>query len=385
MKSNWQRVPLSEVADLTVGFVGTMAKHYIEDGVPFLRSTNISPFKIDLSDLKYISREFNEKISKSQLNPDDVVIVRTGKPGACAVIPSKPEPWNCSDLVIIRPNKQRIMPLYLASYINLASGVINAHLVGAVQQHFNVGAAKNMIIDVPPIEEQKKICGLIGAIIDKIELNQRINDNLQQQVQILFKEQFLSHDEIPDGWKALTLGDVSEISAGGDKPKRISNQKTEECPYPVYSNGISNEGLYGYTADYKISAESVTVSARGTIGFVCLRRIQYTPIVRLVTLIPHTDIISAKYLYLWLKNVPIHGTGTTQQQLTVPDFRKTEIIIPSAIEMAAFTDTVSPLFQQMWANQDENNKLADIRDTLLPKIMSGEIGVSTMQVKMKSI
>ena len=178
MKSNWQRVPLSEVADLTVGFVGTMAKHYVEQGIPFLRSTNISPFKIDLSDIKYISPDFNEKISKSQLNADDVVIVRTGKPGACAVIPEKTEPWNCSDLVIIRPNKTKILPLYLASYINLAYGVINSQIVGAVQQHFNVGAAKNLIIEIPPINEQEKICHIITSINQKMEINFKINGNL---------------------------------------------------------------------------------------------------------------------------------------------------------------------------------------------------------------
>ena len=174
----------------------------------------------------------------------------------------------------------------------------------------------------------------------------------------------------------MALGDISEMSAGGDKPKTISDQKTEECQYPIYSNGVSDEGLYGFTTDYKISAESVTVSARGTIGFVCLRHIPYTPIVRLVTLVPRTNIISAKYLYLWLKSIPIHGTGTTQQQLTVPDFRKTEIIIPTEVEMREFTETVNPLFQQMWANQDENAKLADVRDALLPRLMSGELDVS---------
>lgn len=226
------------------------------------------------------------------------------------------------------------------------------------------------------LDTQRKISGLLGAIDEKIELNNAINNNLEQQAQAFFQERFLSHDGIPDDWKTLTLGDVSEMSAGGDKPKTTSNQKTEECPYPIYSNGISDEGTYGYTTDYKISVESVTVSARGTIGFVCLRHIPYTPIVRLITLIPHTNIISAKYLYLWLKSVPIHGTGTTQQQLTVPDFRKNKIIIPPVTEMATFTKIVSPLFQQMWANQDENNSLADIRDTLLPKLMSGKLDVS---------
>lgn len=178
MKSKWKTVELSEVADLTVGFVGTMASHYTEDGVLFLRSTNIEPFDIKMDDVKFISRDFHEKIKKSQLNENDVVIVRTGKPGACTVIPKKAEPWNCSDLVIIRPNQNELDPVFLASYINLASGVINAHLVGAVQQHFNVGAAKKMKIPLPSISEQKRIASIVRALNDKIKTNCEINDNL---------------------------------------------------------------------------------------------------------------------------------------------------------------------------------------------------------------
>ncbi len=170
------------------------------------------------------------------------------------------------------------------------------------------------------------------------------------------------------------------MGAGGDKPKTVSATQTENCPYPIYSNGISDEGLYGFTDEYKIKDESITVSARGTIGFVCLRHIPYTPIVRLVTLVPNTDVLSAKYLYLWLKNSPIHGTGTTQQQLTVPDFRKTEIVLPTKEEMDSFTDTVTPLFEATWANQVENTKLSNMRDVLLPKLMSGELDVSELDI-----
>lgn len=207
-----------------------------------------------------------------------------------------------------------------------------------------------------------------------------INDNLLQQAEALFKERFFAYDDLPLGWKRMILGDVSDMGAGGDKPKSISDQKTKVHQYPIYSNGINDEGLYGFTTDYKISEESVTVSARGTIGFVCLRHIPYTPIVRLVTLVPRPSIVSAKYLYLWLKNIPIHGTGTTQQQLTVPDFRKTEIIIPPEADMKKFTETVDPLFLQVWANQEENAKLADIRATLLPRLMSGELDVSDLDL-----
>lgn len=170
------------------------------------------------------------------------------------------------------------------------------------------------------------------------------------------------------------------MGAGGDKPKLVSTIQTEESPYPIYSNGIDNEGLYGFTNGYKIADESVTVSARGTIGYVCLRYQPYTPIVRLVTLIPKKEVVSAKYLYLWLRNSNIQGTGTTQQQLTVPNFQKTEIIVPTKAEMDSFTDIVTPLFETIWANQAENSKLADFRDTLLPRLMSGELNVSNIDL-----
>mgnify|MGYP002744238057 CR=1 FL=1 len=230
------------------------------------------------------------------------------------------------------------------------------------------------------IETQQKIAHILKSIDEKIELNNAINNNLEQQVQALFRNQFLTQETLPDGWIKVTLGEISLMGAGGDKPKTVSATQTENCPYPIYSNGISDEGLYGFTNEYKIKDESITVSARGTIGFVCLRHKSYTPIVRLVTLIPNTDVLSAKYLYLWLKNSPIHGTGTTQQQLTVPDFRKTEIILPTKEEMSSFTDTVTPLFEAMWANQDENTKLSKVRDSLLPKLMSGELDVSDIEL-----
>ena len=248
------------------------------------------------------------------------------------------------------------------------------------RQRVQTEVVQNLDIWVPSNEEQQRISVLLKSLDDKIAANTEINKNLHEQIEALFKERFLSHDSLPFGWTQMTLGEVSEICAGGDKPQIISNHKTEVCQYPVYSNGISNEGIYGFTTDYKISSESVTVSARGTIGYVCLRHIPYTPIVRLVTLIPHENILSTKYLYLWLKSIPIHGTGTTQQQLTVPDFRNTEIIIPPEADMREFTELVNPLFHQMWSNQDENEKLAELRAELLPRLMSGELDMSSINL-----
>lgn len=235
---------------------------------------------------------------------------------------------------------------------------------------------------LPPIEEQKQISSVLKMIDEKIKNNRRVNENLEQQAQAIFKSWFIDFDPFgnqkPSDWSVSTLGNVSAMGTGGDKPQTVSQIKTDLCQYPIYSNGLSEEGLYGFTDKPKIFEESVTVSARGTIGFVCLRHIPYVPIVRLITLIPKTEIVSAKYLYLWLKQLHIAGTGTTQQQLTVPDFRKTEILVPVQEIMTLFTTTVEPIFKKIWTNQSENEKLASLRDTLLPKLMSGELDVSTI-------
>ena len=96
----------------------------------------------------------------------------------------------------------------------------------------------------------------------------------------------------------------------------------------------------------------------------------------MVTLVPHTEVLSAKYLFFWLKQLHIAGTGTTQQQLTVPAFQKTEILVPSIDTVTLFDEIVDPIYQTIWSNQSENEQLASIRNTLLPKLMSGELDVS---------
>ena len=174
--TEWKTVKLGDVADaITVGFVGQMALEYKENGIPFLRSQNVEPHKLKLDGLKYISEEFHNKIKKSALSPGDVVIVRTGKPGATAVIPSSLKIANCSDLVIVRPG-EKIDSRYLSYFINSIGNIhIAAHLVGAVQQHFNVGSARNFEIPHPPLPTQKKIPKLNGDLDDKKELNSRMN------------------------------------------------------------------------------------------------------------------------------------------------------------------------------------------------------------------
>ena len=233
-------------------------------------------------------------------------------------------------------------------------------------------------VNIPAIDVQKKVVAILSSLDNKIRLNRRINDNLEEQAKALFKSWFVDFDR--NEWVHYELGDITLITAGGDRPSKYTNKKTIECYVPIYSNGIDNEGLYGYTDVAKIHEESITISARGTIGYVCLRLEPYVPIVRLISIIPNKKELSAKYLYLWALTQNITGTGTTQQQLTVPIFRKTPISIPSDTKLKQFNSIADPLFSQIESNKKENIKLSTLRDTLLPKLMSGELSVEEVSL-----
>ena len=365
------RYRLEEIVDVTMGQSPKSEYYNTEkDGYPFLQGNRTFGFKYPTFDT------YTTVVTKFAKAGDVIMSVRAPV-GALNITPV--------DMCLGRGVCSLRMKNGNQSFLFYMMKYYVSHLLkkesGTVFGSVNRNDINGLEVDIPKdVEEQKRIARYLEMIDDKIELNNEINNNLEQQVQTLFRNQFLTQEFLPDGWIRATLGEVSLMGAGGDKPKTVSATQTENCPYPIYSNGISDEGLYGFTNEYKIKDESITVSARGTIGFVCLRHIPYTPIVRLVTLIPKTDVLSAKYLYLWLRNTHIHGTGTTQQQLTVPDFRKTDIILPTKEEMTLFTDTITPLFEAIWENQAQNLKLSNTRDALLPKLMSGELDVSNIDI-----
>lgn len=332
----------------------------------------------------FINNEKFETMKRFQVKDNDLIISCSGTVGCVSIIgPDDPKGIISQALLILRANTDIVLPQYLKYFFASREGynAIVSRSSGSVQVNISKREIIEQIeIDLPDIPTQRKIVKILESLDDKIAINKKINDNLQQQVTALFRSWFVDFapfgGAMPISWNISSLGETTEMGAGGDKPKITSPIKTSECPYPIFSNSLSDYGLYGYTNEAKIYVESVTVSARGTIGFVCLRHVPYVPIVRLVTLIPKRKFMSAKYLYLYLRQLNISGTGTTQQQLTVPDFRKTEIIIPDKDTMTAFTELITPMFEKMWENEEENYSLAKTRDTLLPKLMSGEIDVS---------
>jgi type I restriction enzyme S subunit len=285
----------------------------------------------------------------------------------------------------------------------------NAH--GAVFDTITRKTFETVSASIPALPTQTAIAEILSSLDDKIELNNKINQELENLAQALFKRWFIDFEfpfdfaqgkpnangepykssggemveselgDIPKGWEVKEIGLVAKLGAGGDKPKNVSEIPTEELNIPIYSNGITNDGLYGYTDKAKIFEESVTISARGTIGFLCLRTTPFVPIVRLISASADEQYISTKYLYMWLKNQNIYGNGTTQQQLTVPDFKTSKILLAERTLVDEYTVQMNGIIENINFNKSENQELTNLRDTLLPRLISGALEVSEVMAE----
>jgi type I restriction enzyme, S subunit len=172
--SEWHSTTFEAVCDeITVGYVGKMATEYRDSGIPFLRSLNVRPFRFDRRELKLISPAFHKVLAKSKLSPGDVVIVRSGAPGQCCVIPPELTEANCSDLVIVRPGPL-LLPEFACIVVNSESSqsFVKTEQVGVAQLHFNVASMKKAPLDLPSLAEQHEIAYRVETLFactDRLE------------------------------------------------------------------------------------------------------------------------------------------------------------------------------------------------------------------------
>jgi len=164
--------------------------------------------------------------------------------------------------------------------------------------------------------------------------------------------------------KKYKLGEIAEITAGGDAPKNYTKKQTADNSIPIYSNGIDNEGLYGYTNISKINRKAFTVSARGTIGVSFKRNMPYFPIVRLLSVIPKNNNFDLDYLYYASKLFKFKKDGSVQQQLTVPMLTEIEISIPPLESQQKIAAVLSALDDKIALNCRMNAKLEQMAKRL---------------------
>ena len=208
----WVDRQLASLCDeITVGHVGSMKTEYKESGIPFLRSQNIRPFEVSMVNSMFIDETFHRALKKSQLRPGDLAIVRTGYPGTAAVIPPELPDSNCSDLVIVRPSKE-VNPHFLAAFFNSAFGkqLVLGKIVGAAQKHFNITAAKEVMLHVPPIPEQRTIIAMVDDLREETQRLARLYERKHAALAALKKSLL---DQAFTGTSAGSATDESTSSA----------------------------------------------------------------------------------------------------------------------------------------------------------------------------
>ena len=267
-------------------------------------------------------------------------------------------------------SEQEVLPEYLDLWFRRSEFDREAAFiaVGGVRGSMPWDEFTGMEVFIPEYEEQHRIVNSYKAISDRIALKRQINDNLLSTSFSIYRRMFVENIDqtnLPANWSLTTLGKIAKLSAGGDRPAVYNDCLSDKCNVPIYSNGIDNEGLYGFTDYAKIYDESVTVSARGTVGYVFLREEPYVPIVRLISVIPNKAFVTAKYLYFALSTIDLQSTGTSQQQITVPDFKKRQIIVPNSTTLDEFTSKVEPLFMAIKQNKVEINSLIALQSNFL--------------------
>lgn len=294
----------------------------------------------------------------------------------------------CSNDVLVVTAKPGINPSYLY-YVLSDNNFFNYDTVTAKGTKMPRGTPKAIMkYLVPDVDKeyQDKIVFILSKYDSLIENNNIRIKVLEQMAENLYKEWFVrfrfpGHENaefengIPKDWDVLKVSDFALIKAGGDRPDVFSDVLTDKCTIPVFSNGLEKDGLYGYTDKAIIQDDSITISARGTVGFVCYRRTPFVPIVRLIAIVPNIEMITPLYLFYYFKNDSIIANGTSQQQITIPMVSRKKVLLPSKKVLQEFGSLEKPIWDCIDKLKEKNENLTKQRDLLLPRLMSGKLEV----------
>ena len=424
--------PLRRVEDLaqylTVGFVGSMADLFTEEGVPLLRGQNIKPYSLDLTNLKFITSETHKKWKKSALEAGDVAIVRVGYPGTACVIPPGLGPLNAASLVIVRPNTELLDAHYLAYVLNSPWGkaTINGRLVGAAQQVFNTNTAADTQIPAPPVAIQRRIASILSAYDGLIENNTRRIAILEEMARRIYEEWFVrfrfpGHENVrmveselgmvPEGWEPCPLGTLVEHHIGGGWGQE---EAIEDFSVPAYvirgtdipdvrGGSLGRAPLRFHTPSNfrsrKLEARDIVFEVSGGSKDQPVGRAVMIP----AALLSRTNdpIICASFcrlvradssqilpelLHLHFERIyasreimkyQTQSTGITNFRFTV--FLEKEVILkPTAEVQEQFAAVLLPMVELISSLGIKNSNLRTTRDLLLPKLISGELDVSAL-------
>ena len=335
---------LGEVCNFKNGFA-FKSSLFKDTGLPIIRITNIDGKNVDLSDVKYFNP--TDYTSGNPLNylivEGDILIAMSGATtGKIGYFSSYETAYLNQRVGKFEPRIEMINNRYLYHFLLTKTSFLHMLSGGGAQPNLSSNNLKEkLLVPIPcpdnpkrSLKIQAEIVRILDAFTDlSAELSAELSARKQQYA--YYRNQLLTFEESKVEWK--TLNEVcSTISAGGDLPEKFikgQTDPTDEFPYPIFANATGDKGLYGFTDKYKIESDAVTISARGAkVGYHTVREGKFTPIIRLITLVPNKNIILTRYLNYILDMTPIAGTKGGIPQLTVPTVKKIAIPVPPLAE-----------------------------------------------------
>ncbi len=363
---------------------------YKTHGISLIRSQNILDFTFSKNGLAYIDEVQAKELANVTLKERDVLLNITGDSVArVSQVPDNILPARVNQHVaIIRANQEKLTPEYL-KYCLLSKPnkelLLSLASTGATRKAITKVMIEEFEIAIPDEEgtnTQTRIAAILSALDDKIELNRRTNETLEKIAETLFKKYFvegIDEENLPEGWRMGKLGEIIEIFDSKRIPLSSLERETRKGIYPYYGAASLMDYIDSYIFDgvYLLLGEDGSVIDKN--GFPILQYVWGKFWVN-----NHAHVIKGKqhystdYLYILLKNTVVNHlvTGAVQLKINQSNLNNLEIIIPDKITCDKFSSEIDSLFSLKRNNIDENNNLENLRVSLLPKLMSGEIEVN---------
>lgn len=402
--TKWQEVKLGDVCtQITDGVHNTVRDN--SNGDCFLLSCkNLkngqivigeNERKIDLDTLQNLRK-------RTKTAKGDVLLSSVGTIGETAIIKENNPKYEFQrSVAIFKPNKTYITSEFLFYSLNNNKALLQHNAEGAVQQCLFINPLKEFMIPLPPLEVQKKIAGVLGALDDKIELNNKINQNLEAQAQALFKSWFVDFEpfggKMPDDWKIKTIGDVcasiSETYNRKDENVVLINTSDVLNGEILTHTLVKNENLKGqfkktFQKNDILYSEIRPINKR--FAFVDIENTyNYIASTKLMVIRPDTSKIFPLILYRILKSQDLIDelqhlaetrSGTFPQITFASELAIQKIVLAPLNEQKRISNVLEVLENKIRKNIQENLRLAELRDALLPKLMSGEINVDDVKI-----
>ena len=397
---------------ITVGHVGSTSEYYRNEGVLFLRTGNLNSGKINLTDAKYITREFHESLKKSMLYEGDILVSRVGYTGNAAIVPCHFPESNCANIIIIRAN-ETIFPEYLHLFINspIAAKQNASFSVGSAQSVLNIAAIKKLEAVIPPLSEQQKIAAILISVDEVIEKTQAQCDKLKDLKTAMMQELLTKgvgidgnpHTEfkdspvgrIPKGWEVATLGNITLESAFGPRFSSeeyaldgnigcIRTTDMDENWDINYSTAPLARLNFQEFEKHILVDGDLLVTRSGTCGLVDVYKEQLMPMVAAAFLIRFrlnktVNPFFVRYLMMSSsiqKNIQLLASGGVQKNLSGTSLKTLKIPKPSIDEqdqivrvLESINDRISILNKKLKSN-------LKLKKALMQDLLTGKVRVT---------